>query len=281
MELLEVKDLIEKNIKKSVKIIKRFSGGMSNFTYLIEVDNELYTYRIPGKNSEVFINRTIEKSNIELVSKLGLNCKNIYLNVNNGHKMSVYIEGEDLANTEVDYEEVAIQLKKLHLSGLKAVNDYNKLEKLNYYESLVSTIHCNEYKDLKKYLFDSLEKYKNIELVFCHGDSQKSNWVKSDKLYLLDWEYSANNDYYYDIACFGNVDFNDAINLLKVYLGKEPNNEEMNRLILNRLFQCLQWHNVALYKEEIGLSKDLNVDFKAISEKYINIAQNLRNMIKM
>ncbi|MFI3329162.1 MAG: phosphotransferase [bacterium] len=270
----EVESIIKKNINKEVKVINRFTGGMSNFTYLIEVDSKLYTYRIPGKNSHVFINREIEKENIELVKQLNLNCENIYLNTTNGHKMSLYIEGNDLSSEEIDYVEVSNKLKLLHNSGVKAVNDYVKEEKLNYYETLLEEKHNEEYFLLKEKLFNYLEEYKDIELVYCHGDAQKSNWIKSDNLYLLDWEYSGNNDPYYDIACFGNVDFNDAIKLLEYYLGYKPNSNELRRLYLNRIFQCMQWYNVALYKKQIGLSKDLNMDFKAISVKYINLTKS-------
>lgn len=281
MDLVDVKRIIEHEIKKEIIVIKRFFGGMSNYTYLIEIDKELYTYRIPGKNSEYFIDRTVEKDNLSLIRKLNLNCTNVYLNVNNGHKMSKYIEGEDLSNNEVDFNEVALRLKLLHNSQIKAVNDYVKKDKLEYYESLLTIIHNEEYNILKSKLFQYLEKYKDVEFVFCHGDAQKSNWIVSENYFLLDWEYAANNDPYYDIACFGNVNFDDAKTLLKYYLGKEPNEYEMNRLILNRWFQCMQWYNVALYKEQIGLSKDLKVDFLAISKKYISLAKDFSDMIKM
>ncbi len=280
MNLNEAKLLIEETINKEVEVIKRFSGGMSNYTYLIKMDNELYTYRIPGKNSEVFIDRITEEININLVKSLNVNCNNVYFNQSNGHKMALYIEGEDLSNVEFDYKQVANELKKLHNSNIKANNDYNKIEKLNYYEKLHSYNLSDDYILLKKRLLILLDNYKDIELVFCHGDAQKANWILSGRLYLLDWEYSGNNDPYYDIACFGNVNFNDAIELLKHYLNKEPNNNELNRLIVNRLFQCLQWHNVALYKEEIGLSKDLNIDFKFVSNKYITLAKEFIDMIK-
>ncbi len=280
MELSLVKQTIEKEINKEVKVIERFLGGMSNFTYLIEVDNVLYTYRIPGKNSEVFINREVERENLSLIRKLNLNCTNVYLNINNGHKMSQYIKGDDLSKQSVDYDEIANKLKLLHNSKIKAVNDYIKKDKLAYYESLLNQKHNEEYNELKNILFKYLDAYKDIELVFCHGDSQKSNWIKSNDYFLLDWEYSGNNDPYYDIACFGNVEFTEAQTLLKHYLGKEPNTSEMNRLILNRWFQCMQWYNVALYKEEIGLSKDLNIDFKFVSNKYITLAKEFIDMIK-
>ncbi len=276
MDLLKAKEEIEKELKKDVIVHKRFLGGMSNFTYLIEFDKELYTYRIPGKNSHVFIDREIESRNIDLVKSLELNCENIYLNNDNGHKLSKYIDGD----YNLDIIQVSKCLKKLHNSKIRAVNDYIKKDKLNYYESLVSEKHTSMYIELKEEFLLLDKDYENIPLVFTHGDAQQSNWVNSDKLYLLDWEYSGNNDFYYDIACYGNVNFDDAVKLLEVYLERKPSNEELKRLYFNRYYQCLQWHNVALYKHEIGLSIELSMDFKMISEKYLVLATDFLMIIK-
>lgn len=275
-----IEKIIKENINKEVEVIKRFTGGMSNFTYLIKVDKNLYTYRIPGKNSEVFINRDIEYKNIDLINGLNLNCKNEYFNIKNGHKMSLYLEGEDLTNSTVDYNEVATELKKLHNSGIKACNDYIKSDKLDYYESLLSFKNNDEYYELKTKLMSYLNEIDKIEFVFCHGDAQKANWVKSDRLYLLDWEYSGSNDPFYDIACFGNVDFEEAIKLLNAYLGKSPSEQELKRLYVNRMFQCMQWYNVALYKEQIGLSKELNMNFLDISKKYLQLCLDFNLKLK-
>lgn len=49
----------------------------------------------------------------------------------------------------------------------------------------------------------------------------------------------------------------------------------MQRLYFHRAFQCLQWFNVAIFKDLIGLSKDLNMDFVAVSEFFINMAKDL------
>ena len=101
-----------------------------------------------------------------------------------------------------------------------------------------------------------------------------------DELRLMDWEFAGNNDPFYDIACFGNNDFNHALALLPVYLGREATISESHRLYFYRAFQCLQWHNVALYKEFIGLSIDLGVDFMFVSNLYLDKAENFLNNIK-
>ena len=64
-----------------------------------------------------------------------------------------------------------------------------------------------------------------------------------------------------------------ALKFLPVYLGREPQAEESRRLYLWRAFQCLQWHNVALYKDLIGLSKDLGLDFNMIAAAYLTKAE--------
>ena len=88
-----------------------------------------------------------------------------------------------------------------------------------------------------------------------------------ERLYLLDWEYAGWNEFYYDIASFGNVQFEDALLLLDAYLGRKATKEEMDVVRFYRMYQALQWHQVALRKEMIGLSEVLHFDFKILSEK--------------
>ena len=77
----------------------------------------------------------------------------------------------------------------------------------------------------------------------------------------------------YDVACVGNKEFELALKFLPIYLGREPEVQEFRRLYLWRAFQCLQWHNVALYKDLIGLSQDLQLDFKLIASAYLTKAE--------
>jgi hypothetical protein len=82
------------------------------------------------------------------------------------------------------------------------------------------------------------------------------------------------NDPFYDCACVGNQDFALAEEFLPIYLNHQPKPEEWRRLYLWRAFQCLQWHNVALYKELIGLSQELKVNFKGVAAAYLVKAES-------
>ena len=263
-----------------VKIDYRLMGGMSNLMYVIEIRGEKYTFRIPGKNAEMFVNREEELANIEIVDELKLNNEMIYFDTQTGYKISKFVEGTPLSeveNPESYLEEVAKVLHVLHESGLNAHDDYRPYDRLTAYEKLVTDFsyqHEKKYFTLKELFLSQREFLDQFPKVICHNDSQISNMVvEGDQTYLLDWEFTGNNDPMYDVACVGNKEFELALKFLPIYLGREPEVQEFRRLYLWRAFQCLQWHNVALYKDLIGLSQDLQLDFKLIASAYLTKAE--------
>ncbi len=276
------------NVKEEdVEVVKRLMGGMSNYTYVIKVNSKLYTFRIPGKKAEKFVDRVVEAHHIGLVETLELNNNTIYLDVKTGYKIAEYIEGTPLHELDpLDYlDQAAEVLHKIHESDLISDYDYDILGRLSKYENYTfeyGYVHSERYNKLKDKFLSYKDKYMDpSKLVLTHGDSQVSNFVVTDsELRLMDWEFTGNNDPYYDIACFGNSNFDHALALLPVYLKKTPTVEEYNRLYFFRAFQTLQWHNVALYKEFIGLSKDLGVDFMFVANLYLDKAERFLGSIK-
>ena len=115
----------------------------------------------------------------------------------------------------------------------------------------------------------------------CHGDSQPSNFIIGDdgKLYIVDFEYTANIDPIYDIACFANIRFEEGLKLLETYY-QEVDDDKYLRFYLWRAFQCFQWYNVAYFKDIKGLSQKLKIDFKIVAESYLNNIKILMNEVK-
>jgi thiamine kinase-like enzyme len=265
-----------------VVVLDRLKGGMSNSNYIAKVEGSTYTFRIPGKNASVFVDREVETNMLSLIKPLEIDGNAmIHLDQATGYKISRYIEGESLlAKNPADYyEDVAPILRKLHQSGLVAANDYAPFERLARYEALVHSVglsHDPTYYDIRDRFFAFQEHLLSQPKVLCHNDSQPSNFIETPNgMVLVDWEFGGNNDPLYDIACYGNFDFQLALGLLPHYLDREPTKAEVKRLYLWRTFQCLQWHNVALYKEAIGLSAELHLDFLQIAKNYIAKANTL------
>lgn len=270
-----------KSIKETYEIETRFMGGMSNFTYKIKDENGMYfVYRFPGRGNYNFVNYKDEQKHLKEIEKLNISNEVVYLKPEEGLKISTYVEGENIKE-DVDLELISDILKKLHNSDVKLEN-YNHLKRLEKYE----TLHTNkqeEYLELKKKFLEIYEKDLKKHIKYpSHNDSQMANFIQTPKgnIKLLDWEYAGINDYVYDIACFGNNDFEMAKKLLETYEEK-PGKEMYVRLYGWRMFQCLQWFNVASFKEEIGLSKDLGVDFKKVSENYLILARKFLKEINL
>lgn len=282
----------KKIIKHNVKIIfqssnvivkKRLLGGLSNYNYLISIDGALYVYRIPGAFGDFFVDRKVEIDNIRLLSEMGVGKNPEYFNVYNGHKISKYIEGYDLSVlNEEDFDECAKVLQSLHSINALFNNDYSPFERLEKYEGYIKEFNYipdNRYLDFKNYLLKNKDFLMSQKLRMCHGDSQVRNFVKGVKMNLLDYEFSGNNDPLYDIACYANRDLAEGYKLLEIYFGEGLDEDKKIRFYLWRFFQCLQWYNVAVFKGVKGLSKELKIDFFAVSKMYLDKAEDILKII--
>ena len=262
------------------KIVIRLEGGMSNYTYVVECQGKKYTYRVPGKFAEKFVDRDDEWANIQEVDRLGLNNVTTYVEIRSGEKLAEYVEGTIMSTTDVvSYNEMSVKaLKKIHNSDLK-FKDYDAFGRLDTYQNYcieTGFTHPQEYLNLRNKLEVLRKQYISVTMVPCHCDYQPTNLViNGDKLYVLDWEFAGMNDPFYDIACYGNAGFDKALALLEAYVGHKPTEEELKRLYFHRAFQCLQWYNVAIFKDRVGLSKDLNMDFNAVALMFLGMAKDL------
>jgi thiamine kinase-like enzyme len=270
--------------EEDVKVIERILGGYSNQLYLVEILGQLFTLRIPGENADLFVNRKEEGYHLALINKLGINSRTAYFNPETGIKISEYIKGTCFA--EVDYlnylEEVTNILKTLHHSDLSEF-DYDPMGHIERFEGYLKNFtHPVAYNELKVFMMD-VHSSIEYEKVMTHGDCLPANFVYSEdnKLFLLDWEFSGNNDPLYDIACFGDENWVDAEVLLPVYLGRKPTDDELTRLYFWGLFQSLQWFNVAVFKEQSGMSEKLQVDFAAVADFFIEKSTMLRSKIEV
>ena len=262
------------------RIVMRLEGGMSNYTYVVECQGKKYTYRVPGKFAEKFVDRDDEWTNIQEVDLIGLNNVTTYMEIRSGEKLAEYVEGTIMCTTDVvSYNEMSVAaLKKIHGSNMK-FKDYDAFGRLAQYERYCTETGFSfpqEYIDLRKKLDAIRATQTNVPMVPCHCDYQPTNLVISgDKLYVLDWEYAGMNDPFYDIACYGNAGFDKALALLETYVGHKPTKEELQRLYFHRAFQCLQWYNVAIFKDRVSLSNDLNMDFNAVALMFLGMAKDL------
>jgi len=264
----------------NAQIVNRLEGGMSNYTYVVACEGKKYTYRVPGKYAERFVDRVDEQHNIQEVERNGFAETNAYIEVLSGEKLADYVEGTILTSTDiVSYNNMSAKvLHQIHDSDMQFA-DYNAFGRLAQYENYCREMgfeHPEAYLQLKAQLELYRQDIGEVKMVPCHCDYQPSNLVlEGDRVHVLDWEFAGMNDPLYDVACYANAGFDKALALLDAYVGGTPSKQEKQRLYFHRAFQCLQWYNVAIFKDRIGLSKDLNMDFDAVSQFFFNMAKDL------
>lgn len=276
----KVKSIISKyeNIpQKDVKIVDQLFGGMSNKTYIAK-GNNLYSVHITDEDGLIFVNRDYE---LDALSKLKDNPyiqKDVYvIKDDKRYRIFKYVEGSSL--NELDYikyiKKIASSLKSLHQSSLFNHN-YNPFDYLEYLEKRVN-LELSDYFYEAKELLNSYRVFlTNRKLYPCHNDYQPSNLIldKNNDVIIVDLEFAANNDFTYDIATFGNLDFNSSLLLLKEY-SPSYTYEDLKSLYLWRIFIDLQWYLIALWKKELGFDEKLKLSFNDIAIYFLNQSKPL------
>lgn len=280
----EIQKIVEQVFKTKTFTYEKLYGGMSNQVYCVKVNKEDYVVRIPFDISHYYVDYQVEHLVLNALQGASITNELVYYDENSGIKVSKFIPGITFAHLD-HYEQylplLVTKLKELHKIKKEAPT-YDYEGRLDKYEQ---HIHLNEieplYYELKKWWLNQYKNnYQSDELVFCHGDIQRSNIVLSnEEVFFLDFEFSAYNSIYYDLASFANINFEDALTLAEAYFGS-INQEIINKIKFYRMFQVLQWYLVALSKHEFGIGPSLRLDFLLISQKYLKTAANFQKELK-
>lgn len=233
----------------------RFTGGLTNYNYIMNIQGTEYVIRKPGGMTNQMIDRSIEKVNNAIACELGLNSQCFYFDEISGIKISIYIQNsKDIAQADPCKPEnlraVSDLMKKTHSSPKDFPNTFDWRMELDKYEQIVKGLKGDfffDYAALKKQLFDFFDRnIQNTISVPCHNDTVPENFVIDDKgnAYLIDWEYAGMNDPNWDVAAYIiesrlTVEAIDA--LVNDYYGQFPTPEEVLKIKGYMVAQDLLW----------------------------------------
>ena len=273
LNIIKTKNAISKstNIKfKDVKYVSSIFGGMSNKTYLFEASDKKYVVHISTKGYDLFLKRETELDALDKLKALDNIQKPVYLS----EKLRIfeYIDGTSMNNLKYQdyYKEISECFHKLHDSNKLFKEDYKPFE---FIEENIKLLNC-ELDELFVKSYGVLKENKDFlesrPVSPCHNDLQPSNLVLNDgKVYILDFEFAKNNDYLFDLASFGNLDFNDSLNIIKIYK-PDYTEDELKALKLWRIAINCIWYLIAMKKKELGYDKPLKMDFREVALFFLN-----------
>lgn len=245
----------------------QFAGGMTNTNYFVKTSGGRYILRLPGRMTESMINRENEKRNAQIASDMGFNCTLLYCNAETGVKLSRYIDGAETltprtARLEENITLAADILHRLHHSGIVWENRLDVFEESLKYEGLLGSARMYDgFEEVKALVYGKAKPRLEAlgpEDLPCHNDLVAANLVKNSegRLYLIDWEYSGQNDPAFDLAAlFLENDFTpeDEELFFHYYYGDGSIPETVReKILIFKIMQDYLWSIWTVVKEARG-----------------------------
>lgn len=196
---------------KQITVLKK---GMTNRSFLFTCHNKQYIMRIPGEGTDQLINRREEADVYCQIAPKHLCDDVIYMNPDNGYKITAYLEGARCcdAENEADVRLCMKRLRAFHEMELQVDHRFDIFGQLEFYETLWNGNPSvfKDYQKTKERIFELksfVEQYQETE-VLTHIDAVPDNFLMlpsetgEPEIRLIDWEYAGMQDPHVDLAMF-------------------------------------------------------------------------------
>ena len=278
--------------ERDIKDISVLKKGMTNRSFLFSLGGSKYIMRIPGEGTDLLINRKQEKEVYETISGLGLCDDPIYINPDNGYKITKYLEGVRVCdcNDELDLTRCMKKLREFHEMELKVDHEFDIFAQIEFYESLWNGMPSvfRDYADTKSKVMSLQGVIAKISKKRCltHIDAVPDNFLfympAGSKKYLLqltDWEYSGMQDPHVDIAMFciySLFDKNGCDHLIDIYFDGKCDTKTRGKIYCYIASCGLLWSNWCEYKRSLGVEfGDYNIRQYRYAKEFYRYAMEL------
>jgi len=222
------------------RVIGELAGGSASDSYLIERDAQKFVLRIDTATAEALgLDRVSETKILAFVSEHELGPKPEFADPRKGILITHYVEGRTWSETDLHESDriakLATLIRRLH--GLNPIGPaFNLPEKIANYAKIIGT---DEGHELAYDLYRRLSELSDspASQCLCHNDLTHANIVEGQRLHLIDWEYAAIGDPFFDLATVAEhhqFDQGETDQLLGAYCG-EVRTEQGRRLSRYRL----------------------------------------------
>lgn len=250
--------------ESDIQDIRCLKSGMTNKSFLFQLNNRHYICRIPGPGTELLINRTQESNVYKTIQPLGISEKIIYMDGKNGYKIAEYYEGarNACADNKEDIEACMEILRRLHRSGLVVDHEFDIWERILFYEQLCMSHGGPLFEDYNKVREQMLELVSRLnelgrEKTLAHIDSNVDNFLilPDGQVRLIDWEYSGMCDPLADLgmcAIYSYYKEDEVEQLMNIYFGRPAEKEERLTVYCYIALGGFLWALWAVYKSSLG-----------------------------
>lgn len=229
-------------------------GGLTNLVYCLTYGDQKNILRIPGVGTDEYIDRTTECHDAIVASKAGVSAEVLFFDKKDGLMLTQFITGDTLnAEKFKDLGSVARSakaLRQIHQHPERFKNRFDVFEKIDEYRNLIKKLNARvldgyDQTKVETEKIRNVLKSKPVELVPCHCDPLAENFIDNgERVYLVDWEYSGNNDPMWDLGDLSvEADFSpeqDKV-LMESYFEGPPPKDQEGRMVIYKMLCDLLW----------------------------------------
>jgi thiamine kinase len=227
-------------------LLQQLSNGPTNSSFLLERNAERFVLRLDKPAArELGLDRENEQEVLSHLATQGLAPPVIYCDLSEGVLLRPFLPGrawtEQTLNSKESLRRLARLLHRLH--GLAPAGAaFDPLGAARRYARQLATPESATVLEKAERLAVELAAWPE-PAVLCHNDPVCHNLVESESLALIDWEYAAVGDRYFDLAVIlqhHGIDDELSDNFLDSYLGRKAQPGELRHLQKQRdFYQCL------------------------------------------
>jgi thiamine kinase-like enzyme len=184
--------------------ISPIAAGLTNENFRVEVEGMPYFVRLPGQSTDLLaVDRANELHNTRAAAAAGAGPAVVNHDAASGALVLAWIEGRTMSNAAFGEAgtpaRIAGSLRRLH-GATRFRDDFNMFRLTDYYLGVVNDrsirIPGGYREELPKVaLIEAALAARPLDTVPCHNDLLAENYLDDGtKLWIVDYEYSGNND---------------------------------------------------------------------------------------
>lgn len=245
----------------------RVPGGISNYNWRVALSNEKRRYflKIPGKGTELFVNRQASNEAACRAHAAGIAPKVVHFDATSGVEVSDFLDGFR-ATTNVDFLSLDVRRKVVGL-----YREFHRATPLSLGKTIFDMIdeHLQQLAAVGASTpadIDWLQRqYGNVKAAFlasgldivpCFNDPMPGNFLVNGNgdIKLVDFEFASNNERHFDLGVwFGEMFFDEEVvlELIEEYFGRVTA-WSLSRIMTMRALADLKWACWAMIQEQIS-----------------------------
>jgi len=187
----------------TARIVAELAGGPTSNSYLVKRGSDQFVFRLDTDVAVALgLDRVAEVEILKFISKTALGPSPEFAAPDLGVLITRYLKGRAWCDADLHdagkIQKLARLIQRLH--ALKPEGQpFDLHAKIKNYGSIIATVEGRELAD------DAQRKLRKLEInsatpCLCHNDLISANIIEGQGLALIDWEYAAIGDPYFDLA---------------------------------------------------------------------------------